>query len=232
MPSKIVTTSMYNMEDRSSRDRLLDATRDLMWDRGYSATSPRAILAGAGVGQGSMYHHFSSKEDLAAQALSGTASRLVDAASEVLGASGTAVGRLIGYLERPRDALRGCPVGRMAGDADVIDSPALHAIVRDTFDRVRVMMTEVIAEGVDTGELDPETEPAALADTVLAVIQGAYVLARTAGDTAPFDRAVNGAVALLLAARPDQTSPDQTSKEPRDDPHRTDDVPVPDRPAR
>lgn len=192
---------MYRVNARSSRDRLLDATRELLWDRGYSATSPRAILAGSGVGQGSMYHHFSSKEDLAAQALSGTARQLVDAATQVLGADGTAVERLIGYLERERDVLRGCPVGRMAGDADVVASPALHTIVRDTFDQVRVMMTDVIAEGVDAGELDPKTEPAALADAVLAVVQGAYVLARTAGDTAPFDRAVKGAVALLLAAR-------------------------------
>lgn len=193
---------MYIMDDRSSRDRLLETTRDLLWERGYAATSPRAILVGSGVGQGSMYHYFSGKEDLAVQALTGTAGGLVEAAAEVLGAEGTAVERLIGYLRRERDVLRGCPVGRMAGDADVVGSPALHAIVQDTFDKVRSMMTEVIAAGVDAGELDPATEPSALADAVLAVVQGGYVLARAAGDTAPFDRAVDGAVALLLAATP------------------------------
>jgi len=192
---------MYSMADQGSRDRLLDATRDLLWDRGYAATSPRAILARSGVGQGSMYHHFSGKEDLAARALTGTAHQLVAAAAEVLGGDGAAVDRLTGYLRRQRDVLRGCPVGRMAGDADVVGSPALHVIVRDTFDQVRTMMTEVIAAGVDAGELDPDTEPMALADTVLAVVQGGYVLARAAGDTAPFDRAVDGAVALLHAAR-------------------------------
>lgn len=191
---------MYSMNERNSRDRLLETTRDLLWERGYAATSPRAILAGSGVGQGSMYHHFAGKEDLAVQALSGTASGLVEAAAEVLGAEGTAVERLVGYLRRHREVLRGCPVGRMAGDADVVGSPALHAIVRDTFEKVRVMMSEVIAAGVEVGELDPETEPSSLADTVLAVVQGGYVLARAAGDTAPFDRAVEGAVALLLAA--------------------------------
>lgn len=192
---------MYKMNHRSSRDRLLDATRDLLWDRGFAATSPGAILAESGVGQGSMYHHFSGKEDLAAQALTRTACQLVGAATETLSAEGSAVERLTGYLTRHRDVLRGCPVGRMAGDPDVLESPALHAIVRDTFDQVRSMMTDVIAAGVDGGELDPATEPPALADTVLAVVQGGYVLARAAGDTAPFDRAVEGAAALLLAAR-------------------------------
>jgi TetR/AcrR family transcriptional regulator, transcriptional repressor for nem operon len=192
---------MYRMKDRNSRERLLHTTRDLLWDRGYAATSPRAILSGSKVGQGSMYHHFSGKEDLAAHALAGTAGELVLAAAEVLGAEGTAVDRLTGYLTRQRDVLRGCPVGRMAGDAEVVALPVLHTIVRDTFDRVRTMMADVIAAGVAAGELDPETDPAALADTVLAVVQGGYVLARAAGDTAPFDRAVQGAVALLLAAR-------------------------------
>lgn len=191
---------MYSVEDRSSRDRLLDTTRDLLWERGYAATSPRAILAGSGVGQGSMYHHFSGKEDLAAQALAGTAARLLQAAGAALGTEGTAVDRLTGYLTRQRDVLRGCPVGRMAGDAEVVALPMLHEIVRDTFDQVRMMMTNVVAAGVEAGELAPETDPAALADTVLAVVQGGYVLARAAGDTAPFDRAVEGAVALLLAA--------------------------------
>jgi AcrR family transcriptional regulator len=150
-----------------------------------------------------MYHHFAGKEDLAAQALAGTAHGLVEAATAVLGADGTAVDRLIGYLTRQRDVLRGCPVGRMAGDAEVVSLPTLHEIVRDTFDRVRTIMTDVIAAGVDAGELDPRTDPTALADTVLAVVQGGYVLARAAGDTGPFDRAVQGAVALLLAARPE-----------------------------
>lgn len=200
---------MYNMDDGTSRERLLEATRDLLWDRGYAATSPRAILARSGVGQGSMYHHFSGKEELAVRALADTARRLVEAAAEVLGADGTAIERLVGYLQRQREVLRGCPVGRMAGDADVVGSPALHAIVRDTFDQVRTMMTEVIAGGVATGELDPATDPSALADTVLAVVQGAYVLARAAGDTAPFDRAVDGAVALLHAARYDNEGADR-----------------------
>jgi TetR/AcrR family transcriptional repressor of nem operon len=192
---------MYRVTAVSSRDRLLDAARDLLWERGYAATSPRAILAESGVGQGSMYHHFSGKEDLAAEALADTACRLVQAASDVLRAEGTAVDRLTGYLTRQREVLRGCPVGRMAGDPEVVGLSPLHAIVRDTFEQVRSMTTEVIADGIAAGEFAPETDPVALADTVLAVVQGGYVLARAAGETAPFDRAVEGAVGLLLAAR-------------------------------
>jgi len=46
-----------------ARERLIETTRDLLWERGYVGTSPRAILTRAGVGQGSMYHNFTGKAE-------------------------------------------------------------------------------------------------------------------------------------------------------------------------
>nr|WP_229673944.1 TetR/AcrR family transcriptional regulator [Nakamurella endophytica] len=210
------------MPRADTREELIASTQDLLWERGYAATSPRAILDRAGAGQGSMYHHFAGKEDLAAAAFRRTADRLLDAASAVLddpgdtggaldaggaggagggGGAGGAVGRVQAYLLRRRDVLRGCPVGRMAGDADVLGTPALREILAGTFDRIRAATTEVLAEAVRRGELPADVDPAQLADTVLAVVQGGYVLARAAGNPAPFDRAVRGAVDLLERAR-------------------------------
>ena len=44
-----------------SRERLVVAMSELMWERGYAATSPRGVRERSGVGQGSMYHHFPGK---------------------------------------------------------------------------------------------------------------------------------------------------------------------------
>lgn len=184
----------------TTRDHLIDTTRDLLWERGYAATSPRAILDKAGVGQGSMYHHFAGKEDLAATAMQVTAAKLLQRAEDELAAGGCALDRLKAYLLRQREVLRGCPVGRMAGDADVLDSDVLHQVVTATFDKLRQRIVAVIRDGVNSGELSRSFNPDDLADTVLAVVQGGYVLARAAGDPAPFDRAVRGAVALLELA--------------------------------
>jgi AcrR family transcriptional regulator len=177
----------------TTRDRLIDSTRELLWERGYAATSPRAILDRAGAGQGSMYHHFTGKEDLAATAMRATAQDLLARAETDL-AGGTAFERLTGYLLRRREVLLGCPVGRMAGDADVLESAALHEVVATTFDRLRAHLVAIIGDGPEFGGV---TDPAEIADTVLAVVQGGYVLARAAGDPAPFDRAVRGAVTML-----------------------------------
>jgi len=100
-------------------------------------------------------------------------------------------------LLRQRDVLRGCPVGRMAQDADVLTSAPLQEILRTTFTRLRGLMRSVVAEGIRTGDFPADLDPQELADTVLAVVQGGYVLARAQGSAVPFHRAVTGAVALI-----------------------------------
>ncbi|PZS26659.1 MAG: TetR family transcriptional regulator, partial [Pseudonocardiales bacterium] len=85
-----------------AREKLIDATRTLLWDRGYAATSPRAILDHAGAGQGSMYHHFTGKEALAAAALQVTAEDLVARGEAALVGDGPNVARLSAYLLRQR----------------------------------------------------------------------------------------------------------------------------------
>lgn len=69
----------------STSERLIESTRDLLWERGYVGTSPKAILERAGAGQGSMYHHFKGKPDLALTAIRRTAEQLRAAAERSLG---------------------------------------------------------------------------------------------------------------------------------------------------
>ncbi|MCL2554171.1 MAG: TetR/AcrR family transcriptional regulator [Actinomycetia bacterium] len=183
-------------------ERLIASTQELLWERGYVGTSPKAIQERAGAGQGSMYHHFRGKPDLAVTAMRRSAAELRAQADAVLAEGDSPVARLGGYLERERDPLRGCRVGRMAMDPDVIDSDELRGPVDETFAWLRERLAGIVAEGVAAGELAPELDPSDTAATVAAVVQGGYVLARAAGSREPFDRAVRGAVALLAAARP------------------------------
>ena len=132
-------------------ERLIESTRELLWERGYVGTSPKAIQQRAGAGQGSMYHHFAGKEALAAAAFQRNAEAVFAKASNVLAGEGGPLGRLTAYLTLPRDVLRGCPVGRMAGDADVLDSPALVGVLEKAFDGVRELMVEVVGESVAAG---------------------------------------------------------------------------------
>ena len=49
-------------EARDTRREILDAALDLFAERGYHATSTRALAAAVGVRESALYHHFPSKE--------------------------------------------------------------------------------------------------------------------------------------------------------------------------
>ncbi len=185
----------------TTQDRLIESTQALLWERGYVGTSPKAIQQRSGVGQGSMYHHFTGKPDLAAAALRRSADEMREIAEADLATPGSAHDRIAAYLRRDRDVLRGCRMGRMAQDPDVVADPQLRAPVEETFDWLRGRIAELIAEGQAGGEFTPGLDPADTAAALVAVVQGGYVLARAADRPEPFEQAVRGALGLLAAHR-------------------------------
>ncbi|MFI7316365.1 TetR/AcrR family transcriptional regulator [Streptomyces venezuelae] len=185
----------------STPERLIESTRELLWERGYVGTSPKAIQQHAGAGQGSMYHHFTGKPDLALAAIQRTAEEMRATAEAVLGGGGPAYARIESYLLRERDVLKGCPVGRLTMDPDVIASDELRAPVTETLDWLRDRIAGIVEEGRAQGEFTDALVPQDIASTVVATVQGGYVLARSSGSPAAFDTAVRGLLALLAAAR-------------------------------
>lgn len=183
----------------SAREHLTEAMAELLWERGYAATSPRDVMSRAGVGQGSMYHHFSGKHELAVEALSTVAEELTSR-STVLSGDGSPLEQMKRYLSTPRPGTQGCRVGRMTQDPQVVADAELITIVANAFDTMLGRWEEAISSAIAVGELPEDTVPADLARTLAAVLQGGYVLARAKGEQAPMDAAVRGAIALLDAA--------------------------------
>ncbi|WP_326822797.1 TetR/AcrR family transcriptional regulator [Streptosporangium sp. NBC_01756] len=180
-----------------TRERLIESTRELLWECGYVGTSPKAIQQRSGAGQGSMYHHFRGKPDLALAAITRSAEELRARAEVEFSGPGTPVQRVIAYLRRERDALRGCPVGRLTQDPEVMADPALRRPVEETFTWLRTRLAGVLTEARANGEFDTALDPAATATALVAVLQGGYVLARAAGDAEAYAQAVDGALGLL-----------------------------------
>lgn len=180
-----------------TRERLIESTRELLWERGYVGTSPKAIQDRAGAGQGSMYHHFHGKPDLALAAISRSAEELRGRAEAEFARPGAVVERITAYLRRERDALKGCPVGRLTQDPDVMADRQLREPVEATFAWLTGRLAGLLDEGRAAGELNPGLEPVAVATALVAVLQGGYVLARAADSVEAYGTAVDGALGLL-----------------------------------
>jgi TetR/AcrR family transcriptional regulator, transcriptional repressor for nem operon len=185
-----------------ARERLIEGTRQLLWERGYVGTSPTAIWRASGVGQGSMYHHFRGKPDLVLAAEQRTAQEMQRQIRESFTREGAAYERISAYLLRERDALRGCPVGRLIADPEIAADEQLREPVRETFAVLHACLTSAIEDGKAWGEFDASLDAERTASALSAVIQGGYALARAEASAEPFDRAIQGALALLRMTMP------------------------------
>lgn len=180
-----------------TREKLIEATRELLWTRGYTATSPKAILSAAEVGQGSMYHHFKNKEALAIEAIRVNRDELRAAIEADATIPGSAIDRVERYLLKSRDVLKGCRFGRLAQDPHVVESPALRAEIDQMFSWMRGRLSQVIAQGQAGGELPADLDAAEIGAMLVAVVEGGYVLARAQNDPEVFRVAAHGAIQLL-----------------------------------
>ena len=56
----------------TAREEILDAAAELFTTQGYATTSTRSIAEAVGIRQSSLYHHFSTKDDILEVLLAGT----------------------------------------------------------------------------------------------------------------------------------------------------------------
>jgi len=184
-----------------ARARLIESTQELMWERGYTGTSPKAIQERAGAGQGSMYHHFTGKADLARAAIRRTAQEMVPRFRVHLDGPGSPLERIRAYLRAERDVLRGCRIGRLVQDREVVADPELRRPIDEVFSSAIDRLAAVLEEGQEAGEVRADVDPAQVAVMLLAVVQGGYVVARAHQDETRFTAAVEGALSLLATGR-------------------------------
>lgn len=183
----------------TAKEALIRSTQALLWERGYVGTSPKAILLKAGAGQGSMYHHFEGKADLAFTAIERSAEELRLQIEKSLSVEGSAYERISGFLLRQRDVLRGCRVGRLAQDPEVVSDCRLRQPIADIFEMLQRRLGEVLELGVARKEFRGPIDTRKTAAAIAAVLQGGYVLARAGNSTKPFSDAIEGLLALLPA---------------------------------
>lgn len=183
------------------RARLLAAAKDLMWERGYESTSPRDILDRSGAGQGSFYHHFASKKALAAAALSEMKDEELAALAAIFAPEKPPLERLADYLNRERWPLRGCRLARLANEG-AMEDVALRAPVAEFLETVSGMLARTIGDAQARGELAKDVDAKIAANTLIAIIEGGFVLSRAHWDEQRMAEVIEGAIRYIESLRP------------------------------
>jgi TetR/AcrR family transcriptional regulator, transcriptional repressor for nem operon len=177
-----------------TRERLLKTAFQLFHEQGYHATGVATILREAGVNAGSMYHFFSSKDDLLLKVLEFALDYLepmVMGPAEA--ASADPIERVFVLLQHYRERLdanqcrMGCPIGNLA--LEVSDGNAeARGLIHRNFENWASRVEGWLQNGAD--ELPPGTDLKRLARFVLTVMEGGLMQARAAGHVGPFDDSV------------------------------------------
>jgi TetR/AcrR family transcriptional repressor of nem operon len=178
----------------ATRERLLQTAFQLFHEQGYHATGVATILREAGVNAGSLYHFFSSKDDLLLKVLEFALDYLepmVMAPAEA--ASVDPLERVFVLLDQYREWVganqcrMGCPIGNLA--LEVSDgNPAARALIHRNFENWAGRVEGWLRSAAD--ELPAGTDLRRLARFVLTVMEGGLMQARAAGHIGPFDDSV------------------------------------------
>jgi AcrR family transcriptional regulator len=199
----------------NTRDRIVDAARELFWQQGYHSTSVQSVLARADAGSGSLYHFFGGKDDL----LKAVLRRYLELLDEwivrpAFERTEDPVERIFLILDGYRTGLVqshfrfACPIGRLAlemsgGSDEIRDLIALN------FDQWADRIAQSLTDAGDRFPRDMDRH--ALSRFVLTTMEGAVMQSDTARSIEPFDACISqlrSYFALLEATADAVASPD------------------------
>ena len=189
--------SVRKSQKEATRQRVLDAARDLFETQGYEETTVREIARRAEVAVGSVFTTFASKGDILSQVM---ADRLEELYAELDRVAphlrGNVADRLRSLFaihfayETRRTKLF---LAHIAAAYDWTLGPTTRPYGKNQ--RLRQVVRDCLTDGVARGDVDPSTDPEVVVDALMAIYAWTYRLAAwedadAATLSAVFDRQV------------------------------------------
>jgi len=165
----------------AGREMLLQSATELFLENGFESTSPQAIYAKSGVGQGSFYHHFTSKIDLMNAVLLRLVEDKTAQLTQINNQTSSPLERIELYLGVPRVGTKGCTFGRFVYESSLSKSE-LSVPISDFFDLLLNFLTTNISAAQEEKLINISMPPRAMAKLIVSQIQGSYILSRIYND--------------------------------------------------
>jgi AcrR family transcriptional regulator len=142
------------------RDELLELAATMFAERGLRATTVRDIADAAGILSGSLYHHFSSKEEIVDEVLRGFLDWLFDRYQQIIDTEPNPLARLKGLFMASFDAIEHhhAEVVIYQDEAKRLSGQPRFDYVEELNRRQRKMWVEVLTEGIDQGYFRPDVD--------------------------------------------------------------------------
>lgn len=183
------------------RAEMLEAIQTVFWDNGYAATSLDDIMQSTGLGKGSLYGAFGSKQDMYLLAFSDYCDWVVaDLKERLRGSDEDAIVRLRAYIQSASKggakARRGCMLAK--GTAETAGRfPDVDEVIERTFKAMEREIVHCVRQAQSAGDIAPERDARTIGVTVLAVVRGLGALAQAGMSSGSLSLAAQAALGLL-----------------------------------
>lgn len=182
-------TSPRVRDGRQTREAIVEAAMRLMQVRGYKATSLDDVLRESGVGKGSFYYYFKSKEDLGHAILDRVIASFINETVDpcFANADGSPLAQIRCFLDRVVQAQRarkcvgGCPLGTLASELSDVHE-GFRARLAEVFSAWRERLTQALGEAQRRGDVGPECRPESVAQFLVASLEGAMLMGKVTKD--------------------------------------------------
>jgi TetR/AcrR family transcriptional regulator, cholesterol catabolism regulator len=144
----------------SRRDELLELAATMFAERGLRATTVRDIADSAGILSGSLYHHFSSKEEMVDELLRGFLDWLFDRYQEIVATEPNPLERLKGLFMASFEAIarRHAQVVIYQDEAKRLSGQPRFSYVEERNKEQRKMWVDVLRQGIEEGYFRPDLD--------------------------------------------------------------------------
>ncbi len=173
-----------------TKDHIIEVASRLVHLGGFNHTSIGEILLESGIGKGNFYYYFRSKEELGYAIIENNFRQFsAEVIDRAFGNHKDALTQLDDFLDvlldmhRRRNCTGGCRLGNMA-----IEMSDIHEEFRkkcqEVFDAWRAQVETVLQRARASGQLSDRVNVLALAQFIIAAVEGAILLAKVEKDVA------------------------------------------------
>jgi TetR/AcrR family transcriptional regulator, transcriptional repressor for nem operon len=165
-----------------TRERIIEQSAPLFNKQGYAGTALSDLMEATGLKKGGIYRHFSSKEELAAEAFDYAWRKAVKVRAHGIDSTSNAVDRLKQMVEnfvelRTGLVPGGCPLLNTAIDSDD-GNTVMRERARGALRSWQARLAKIVKRGLRDGQVRKGVGPDELAALVISQLEGALMMSR------------------------------------------------------
>ena len=166
---------------QKTRARIIAEAASLFNRRGFEGGSLSELMEATGLEKGGIYRHFSSKEELAAEAFDYAWKVVLDTRMHDLDRIPNSVDKLkqfiANFIDRRPSVAGGCPLLNTAIDADD-GNAVLRERARKGLHEWRDRLSSIVDSGIKRGEIRRGVNAKEVATLIISSLEGALVIGR------------------------------------------------------